>query len=114
MPGRHARAGQVDRLLPGEANQPGHVGVHEGKPRTGAPVAEQPRLDVLNAERPFQQGVVFQIDLADRQVVAGAPPSIDGGQLVIGQVSSSRRVTSRVTPRVWYMTEAASRAKVTR
>ena len=81
------RAGQVDRLLAGEGNEPGHVDVDEGESRAGAPVAQQPRLDVLSAERPLQQRVVFQIDLPDREVVTGSPPRIDGGQLAIGQGS---------------------------
>ena len=83
MPG----AGQIDRLLAGEANEPGHVDVNERESWAGAPVAKQPRLDVLSAERPLQQRVVFQVDLPDREVVAGSPPRINRGQLAIGKGS---------------------------
>ena len=59
-----------------------------------APMAEQPRLDVLRLERLPQQRVVEQIDLADRQVVRGAPVrvharqeiGVDRGGLVNGEV----------------------------
>ena len=81
------RASQIDRLLAGEANEPGDVDVNERKSGASAPMAKQPRLDVLNAERPLQQRVVFQVDLPDRQVVAGSPPRINGGQLAIGKSS---------------------------
>ena len=81
------RASQIDRLLPGEANEPGDVDVDERESWAGAPVAKQPRLDVLDAERPLQQRVVFQVDLPDRQVITGSPPRINGGQLAIGQGS---------------------------
>jgi hypothetical protein len=80
-------AGQVDGLLTGERNQPRRVGVHERESWAGSPVAEEPRLDVLSGERPLEQRVVFQVDLPDREVVAGSPPRIDSSQLAIGQVS---------------------------
>ena len=66
MQAHHAQGQSVDRLLPREGNEPGDVDVNERESRAGAPVAKQPRLDVLNAERPVQQRVVFQVDLADR------------------------------------------------
>ena len=83
MPG----TGQVDRLLAGQGNEPGRVGVHEGESRAGSPVAQQPWLDVLSAERPLQQWVVSKVDLADCEVVASSPPRIYGGYLAIGQGS---------------------------
>ena len=58
----------------------------------GAPVAEQPRLDVLERERLAQQGVVLQVDLADREVVGRGPPAQVEGEVV-------RRRTSDVVPR---------------
>ena len=42
------------------------VGVDEVQPGRGAPVAEQPRLDVLGAQRLGQQRVGHQVDLARR------------------------------------------------
>ena len=62
MPG----ASQVDSLLPGETDEPGDMDVNERESRAGAPVAEKPGLDVLDAEGPVQQRAVFQVDLADR------------------------------------------------
>src|SRR5438105_7457149 len=38
---------------------------------------EQARLDVLELKRLFQERIVEQVDLPDRQVVRGAPPRID-------------------------------------
>jgi hypothetical protein len=45
------------------------------------------RFDVLSAERPFQERVVFQVDLPDCEVIAGTPPRIDSGPLSIGKSS---------------------------
>ena len=52
------------------------VHVDEVLPRRRAPVAEQHVLDVAERERPPQQRVVAEIDLADRQVVRGAPVGV--------------------------------------
>ena len=53
------------------------VHVDEIEPGRGAPVSQQPRLDVLQAQRLGQQRIVVEINLADRQVVGGAPVRID-------------------------------------
>ncbi len=66
-------------------DHPVEVGVDEIEPRRGAPVAEQPRLDVLGDERPGQQGVVHQVDLADGEVVGRAPVRVERGDFVVGQ-----------------------------
>src|SRR5262249_31180525 len=50
-----------------------------------APVAEQPRLDVLPLERHLEQRVVEEVDLADRQVVGGPPVGVHLPQLVGAQ-----------------------------
>ncbi len=42
----------------------------------GPPVTQQSRLDVLSFEGLFQEGIVHQIDLADREVVCRSPVSI--------------------------------------
>src|SRR5680860_1346635 len=57
-----------------------HVGVDEVEPRAGAPVAQEPRLDVLELEGLAQQRVVEQVDLSDGQVVGGAPVRVDASQ----------------------------------
>ena len=58
-----------------------HVGVDQVQARRGAPVAQQPRLDVARLERPAQQRVVEQVDLADAQVVGGPPVGVDEAEL---------------------------------
>jgi hypothetical protein len=58
------------------------VRVDEVQARRGPPVAEQPRLDVLDPQRLAQQRVVKQVDLADGEIVGGAPVGVDAGQLV--------------------------------
>ena len=59
--------------------------VYERKPWAGAPVAEKSRLDVICRQRPLEQRIVLEVDLTDRQVVAGSPPRVNGGQLAIGE-----------------------------
>eukprot|EP01013_Petalomonas_cantuscygni_P028399 TRINITY_DN5224_c0_g1_i2.p1 TRINITY_DN5224_c0_g1~~TRINITY_DN5224_c0_g1_i2.p1 ORF type:complete len:108 (+),score=6.88 TRINITY_DN5224_c0_g1_i2:2-325(+) len=44
--------------------------------RRRAPMAKQARLDMFGFKRRFQQGIVHQIDLADRQVVGRLPISV--------------------------------------
>ncbi len=50
---------------------------HKGQCRARAPVTKQAMLDVLDLERLLEQRVVAQVDHADREVVAGAPPGIN-------------------------------------
>ena len=50
--------------------------------RRRAPVAEQPRLDVLPLQRLLQERVVEQIDLPDREVVGGPPVGVELAELV--------------------------------
>ncbi len=71
------RAGDVDRGLGAFPDHPVGVGGDEVQPRGGAPVAQQPRLDVVGVQRLAQQRVVQQVDLPDGQVVRGAPPRVD-------------------------------------
>ena len=42
-------------------------------PGGGAPMPEQTRLDVFELERGFEQRIVLQIDLPDREIIRGAP-----------------------------------------
>ena len=58
------------------------VGVDEVEPGGRPPVAEQTRFDVFGLQGPVQERVVHQVDLPDRQVVRGAPPSVDYPQLL--------------------------------
>src|SRR5829696_9799072 len=57
--------------------------VDEGKPRSRTPVTEQPGLDVVGAQRSGEHRIVLQVDLPDRQVVAGPPPCVDGGEILL-------------------------------
>ena len=77
-----AGARDVDRAqvaLPDGAVQ---VRVEEVQARSRAEVAEQARLDVLRRERLAQQRVVEQVDLADGEVVRGAPVRVEAAQLL--------------------------------
>src|SRR5438477_12645140 len=53
-----------------------NVNVDEVEAGRGAPVTEKPRLDVLQLQRLEEQGIVIEVDLADRQVIRGAPVGI--------------------------------------
>ena len=77
-----ARAADVDRVDIARADHAVHVGIDQVEPGRRAPMAEQPWLDVLGRKRLLQERVVQEIDLADRQVVRGAPVRVDQAQLV--------------------------------
>jgi hypothetical protein len=55
---------------------------YERQCRARAPVPEQAMLHVLGVQGLFEQRVVLQIDHADREVVARAPPGVDQTQLL--------------------------------
>ena len=67
------RAGQVDHVGVGVLNQAVQMHVDEAEAGRGSPVTQQPRLDVLRPQRLAQQGVLLQVDLADRQVIGRLP-----------------------------------------
>ena len=75
-------AGDVHRVEVALHDCAVHVRVEQVEAGGGAPVAEQPRLDVLERQRLTQQRVVEQVDLADGEVIGGAPPRVDALQLV--------------------------------
>ena len=58
------------------ADQAIEMDVNQVEAGSGAPVTEQPRLDVLELQRLFEQGIVEQVDLSDGEIVRGAPPGI--------------------------------------
>ena len=101
-----ARTDDVDRVQVVRPDHPVHVRVEQVQAGRRAPVAEQARLDVRGLERLAQQRVVEQVDLADGQVVGGAPPGVDPPQLVLvegvrtalGGGGRSHRTGSRVAP----------------
>ena len=75
-----AGAGDEDRVQVARLDQPVGMGVHQVQAGHRAEVAEQPRLDVLGAQRLAQQRVVHQVDLADGQVIGRPPPRVDQPQ----------------------------------
>ncbi len=73
-------------------DRPVQVCPDEVQPGGGAPVTEQPGLDVLGPQRLGQQRVGHQVDLADRQVVGGPPVTIERAGLGRGQRPRCRRL----------------------
>ena len=71
-----AGAGDVDHVEVVFLDDPVQVHVDEVLPGGRAPVPEQHVLHVRERQRPLQQRIVVEIDLADRQVVGGAPVGI--------------------------------------
>src|SRR4029450_9726469 len=63
-----SRTGYEDRVQVAGNDRAVHVRVEQVEPRTRAPMAEQPRLDVLRPQRLAQQWIVQQVDLPDGQV----------------------------------------------
>ena len=61
------------------------VDVDEIQAWSGAPMTQQPWLDVVQPQRLREQRVVIEVDLADGQVVGGAPVSIDLTEIFLGQ-----------------------------
>ena len=55
--------------------------VDEAQSRRRAPVAEQARFDVGERKRLFQQRIVVEIDLSDREIVRRAPPGVEFAEL---------------------------------
>ena len=77
-----SRADDVDHVQVVAFDDPVEVNVEHVQARRRAPVAEQPRLDVLALERLFQERVVEQVDLPDREVVGGPPVGVDLAEFV--------------------------------
>ncbi len=72
----------VQVLVP---DHPVEVRVDQVEAGRGAPVPEQPRLDVLGAQGFGQQRVAEQVDLPHRQVVGRPPPGVKRVELGFGQ-----------------------------
>ncbi len=87
--GQHGRASvagapDADGVQVAPGDHPVEVGVHEVQARRGPPVAQQPGLDVLRAQRLVQQRVGHQVDLTGREVVGGPPVGVERPQLGLG------------------------------
>ena len=79
-----ARAGDVDDVGIALSDHPVEVRVEQVEARCGAPVAEQPRFDVLGRQGLAQQRVVQQVDLPHGQVIGGPPVGVEQGDLGVG------------------------------
>ena len=77
-----ARADDIDRVEVPVPDHAIHMGVDEVQPRCGAPMTEQPRLDVLRTQRLPEQRVVEEVDLTGRQVVGRAPVAVDEARVL--------------------------------
>ena len=77
----------VGVLVPDDAVE---VEVDEVEARGGAEVAEQARLDVVAGERATEQRVFLQVDLADGEIVGGAPVGVHEIELVLVEMEMSQ------------------------
>ena len=77
-----AGAGDVDHVQIARSDHPVQVRVEEVETRRRAPMPQQARLYVLDAQRLAQQWIGEQVDLPDRQVVGGAPVGVQRAQLL--------------------------------
>ena len=94
------RADDVDHVQVVALDDPVEVDAEHVQARRRAPVAEQPRLDVLALQRLLQERVVEQVDLADRQVVGGPPVGVHLAELVRREAVPPGSASSRgVVPR---------------
>jgi len=68
-----SRTDDIDHVQVMFFDQPVEVNIDEVQAGGGAPVPEQTRLDMLEREGGFEQWIVLQIDLSDREVIRGPP-----------------------------------------
>ncbi len=71
-----AGAGDVEHVQVMRFDDPVQMHIDKILARCRAPVTEHHRLDVRERQRLFEQGVVVEIDLADRQIVGGTPVGV--------------------------------------
>ena len=69
-------AGNVNHVEVVFLDDPVQVHVNEVLPGRRAPVSQQHVLHVRERQRPLQQRIVVEINLADRQIVGGAPVGV--------------------------------------
>ena len=69
-------AGDVNHVEVVFLDDPVQVHVNEVLPGGRAPVSQQHVLHIRERQRPLQQRIVVEINLADRQIVGGAPVGI--------------------------------------
>ena len=71
-----SRAGQVDHVGIRVLDQAVQMHVDEAEARRSSPVSQQPGFDVFRPQRLAQQRILLQIDLANRQIISGAPVAV--------------------------------------
>ena len=79
-----ARAHEEDGVLLVVGDEAVHVAEEEVDARRGSPVADEAVLDVLTAEALAHERVAAEVDLADGEVVRGAPVAVDALELLLG------------------------------
>ena len=77
-----AGAGNEKDVEAARPDDPVQVQIDEVEPRHRSEMTEQARLDMRHGERLAKQRVIEQIDLTDRQLIGGAPPSLHDVDLV--------------------------------
>ena len=82
------RTGDVEHVQVVFLDHPVQVDIDEVQAGRGPPVPQEPWLDVLLGQRLLEQRVVIEIDLADRQVVGGAPVRIDEREFLVRERAS--------------------------
>ena len=88
--GDHARAAMAwtadeDRAQVTRHDDAIQVQVDEVEPWRGAPVAEQPRLGVLDSQGLAEERIVEQVDLTNGQVVRSAPVGVHAAKQIFAQ-----------------------------
>src|ERR1700730_6462305 len=69
-------ATNIDDVEVARLDHPVQMHVDEIQAWCRAEVAEQPRLEICAFERTLEKRGVEQVDLSDRQIVGGSPPSV--------------------------------------
>ena len=87
--------GHVDHVEVVLLDDPVQVDVDEVLPGRRAPVPQQHALHVLRDQGAFQQRIVVEIDLADRQVVGSAPVSVHRAEQLRSESVRCHRLTSK-------------------
>ena len=71
-----ARADDVHHVQVVLLDQPVEVDIEKIQARRRAPMAQQAGLDVFELERLFEQRIVLQINLPDREIIGRAPVGV--------------------------------------
>ena len=71
-----ARTDDINHVQVVLLDQSIEVDIKEVKAGGGAPMPEQARFDVVELERSFEQRIILQIDLPDREVICSTPVSV--------------------------------------